>query len=372
MTDENGMLELEHTNEKWRMSIMRINMLLVVFGFFIELAMYFVLAAKDLINQPLSDYFTWFLAIPTILNVIIIVIGRWLIKTSFRKSRWNNYLPVVQLAAICTVFAAIHNIFSVTLCFFCFSQFISTTLNDRRMVRHMAVLNFFFLLIALSFRRFWIYRPKNDEYFLPEAIVALAILLATIVFSEMLIGFQEQRTYFINMGLCKQIEMQDQLNRDQKTDLYGQTLFINTLRKMVECGGTPVQLAVIDIDDFKKVNDSYGHLMGDKIILQLADLMRETFPQRYFLSRYGGEEFTIISKIADVEAFAKKLEKLRSSFEKQKYEGIAEAVTISIGVAELKNGWSAEELFEAADQAMYMSKREGKNRITVFRSEQSL
>jgi diguanylate cyclase (GGDEF)-like protein len=235
------------------------------------------------------------------------------------------------------------------------------------MVRHMALLNFLFLLIALMFRRYWIYKPENDLYFLPEALVACSILAATIVFAGMLIGFQEEKTNFINRGLRQQIEMQDQLNRDQQTGLHGQTLFINTLSKMVDKVDHPLQLVVIDIDDFKKVNDSYGHLRGDEIILKLVELMKEIFKHEYFISRYGGEEFTIICKDSDLEYLVVLLEKLRLAFESHKYEFMEERVTISIGIAQYQPGWSAERLFEAADQAMYVSKRKGKNRISIYK-----
>lgn len=360
------MQELEQTYAKWRRTIMRVNVYLVIFAFIVESVMFFILKEQNLIKQPLPEYFTWFLGIPTGINLINIIIGRLIVRHLPIDSKWSNYIPVVQLAVICMVLAAIHNIFSITLCFFCFPLFVSVIFSDRKMVRHIAGLNIILLSMTLSYRRFSIYRPEHDEYFIAEVFVSLAILAATIVLSEMMIGFQKENTRYINQGFLRQIEMQDQLNRDQKTGLYGQTIFINTLNQIVNKRESSIQLAIIDIDDFKKINDSYGHLKGDQIIHTLSGLMKEMFQHQYFISRYGGEEFTIIFTGCDMGHSVELLEKLRITFEKQKYSFIEDGVTISIGVAVLEAEWTAEKLFEAADSAMYTSKMNGKNCVTVY------
>lgn len=360
------MQRLEQTYAKWRNTIMKVNIYLVAFAFIMESIMFFVLREENLVQQPLKEYFKWFLVIPTVVNLINILIGQLVLRYLLKDSKWSNYVPVVQLAIICTVLASIHNIFSITLCFFCFPLFVSAIFGDRKIVRHIAVLNLLLLSITLLYRKFAIYKPENDEYFLAEALVTLAILAATIALSEMMIGFQSEKTHFINEAFFRQIEMQDQLNKDQKTGLYGQTIFINTLKQIVDMRGTSIQLAMIDIDDFKKINDTYGHLKGDQIIQALTGLMKELFQQQHFISRYGGEEFTIIFTGSELQHSVELLNKLRIAFEKRRYNFMESGVTISIGVAECEDGWTAETLFEAADSAMYTSKMNGKNCVMVY------
>jgi diguanylate cyclase (GGDEF)-like protein len=204
---------------------------------------------------------------------------------------------------------------------------------------------------------------------LAEVIVAVAILGGTYILCKVLIRFVEEKTDIIHLGYVQQIEMQELLNRDQKTGLYGQTIFMNTLDCMIEIANSTLEafaVAVIDIDDFKKVNDSYGHLKGDQVIIKLADLMKKIFNENQFIARYGGEEFVIIFSENVFNQGFNLLEKLRIEFETQKYGFMEDKITISIGIAIWRKGWTSEQLFEAADKAMYTSKSDGKNRTKVY------
>lgn len=362
------MQELKQAYAKWRKILLRTNIYLVICAFFVELLMFFVLKKLDLILQPLPEYFKWFLLAPTIANLLIILTGEILLKRMAPDSKAINYIPIVQLAGICTVLACIHNVFSVTLCFFCFPLFMTAIFGDKKMLNNIAILCFLFMTCTLFYRKFAFYNPKNDIYFLAEAIVAYVVLFATFTVSRVLINFQEEKTQIINNGYQHQLEMQDQLNKDQKTGLYGQTIFNNTLNHMVEISGTTnktILLAVIDIDDFKKINDTYGHLKGDQIILTLSEVMKTVFNE-HFISRFGGEEFAIIFSESEIESAVVKLEELRTKFEKINYIFMEDTVTISIGIAIWQKGWTAEQLFEAADSAMYSAKNSGKNRTMVY------
>lgn len=366
------MQELTPTYAKWRKIILRTNIFMVIFIFIVELIMFLVLNKFDLILQPLPEYFIWFLFIPTIANSIIIIVGSVMIKWISSDSKIINYIPLVQLSAISLVVACIHNIFSITLSTFCFPIFLSAIFGDKKMIRNMVIISYLFITISLFYRKFAIYSPENDIYFSAEAVLAYAFIFATYIIGEVLIKFQEEKTNIINQSYLLRIEMQELLNKDQKTDLYGQTIFANTLNQMVELSESTnegILLAIIDIDDFKKVNDTYGHLKGDQIILALADTMRSLFQNNHFISRFGGEEFSIIFTKIGMDKAVSLLEGLRSSFEKRKYEFMDEKVTISIGIAEWRKGWTADQLFEASDNAMYISKNSGKNKVIIYQDD---
>jgi diguanylate cyclase (GGDEF)-like protein len=241
--------------------------------------------------------------------------------------------------------------------------------SDKKMTRIIGIVCFIFLIITLLYRKFSLYRPKNDRYFLAEAIVTIAILGGTYILCKVLIRFAEEKTDIIHEGYLQQIEMQELLNRDQKTGLYGQTIFMNTLEHMIEIANTSLEtfaVAVIDIDDFKKVNDTYGHLKGDQVIIKLADMLKKYFHDNQFIARYGGEEFTIIFSENEINHGFELLEELRKAFETEKYNFMEDKITISTGIAVWRQGWTSEQLFEAADMAMYTSKSNGKNRIKVY------
>lgn len=223
-----------------------------------------------------------------------------------------------------------------------------------------------FLTFALMHRK---HRLIIDPYFYEEAIVAFVILATTIIICYVLIKVQEEKNSIIRQDNSIKLQMQDQLNKDSKTGLNGYAIFMLTLDQMVELAASTsklIALAIIDIDNFKQINDAYGHLNGDQVIRALSELMKLKYTQNFFVARYGGEEFAIIFSEDEVEHACESLETLRAEFEKQKYSFTENAITISIGYAIWKSGLTSDQLFENADSAMYASKAKGKNTITIF------
>jgi diguanylate cyclase (GGDEF)-like protein len=363
------MKELNLVYERWRNTLLRTNLILTILVFVVEVFMFFLLKKLDLIEQPIRVYLRCFLIMPTITDFLFLYVGNYILKHMLPDSNYINYIPILQMAVICMVIASTHNIFSVTLCLFCFPLFSTIMFSDKKMTGIIGLVCFLFMIITLLYRRFSLYRPQNDRYFLAEVIVAIAILGATFILCNVLIRFAQEKTNIIHQGYLQQIEMQELLNRDQKTGLFGHTIFMNTLEQMVETANKTLKtfaVAVIDIDDFKKVNDTYGHLKGDQIIVALAELMKKYFNENQFIARYGGEEFAIIFSGNELNHGIDLLETLRVAFETQKYGFMEDKITISIGIAIWKQGWTSEQLFEAADTAMYSSKSNGKNRTIVY------
>jgi diguanylate cyclase len=132
----------------------------------------------------------------------------------------------------------------------------------------------------------------------------------------------------------------------------------------------PLSLLVVDIDHFKKVNDTYGHLLGDKVLRTIAQTMKQRLKGRDTVARYGGEEFTIVLPDTPPERAAIVAEQLRSAIENgriRRHDGGEPigAVTISVGATAYIPGESVSEFIHRADEAMYRSKREGRNRVTM-------
>jgi diguanylate cyclase (GGDEF)-like protein len=131
--------------------------------------------------------------------------------------------------------------------------------------------------------------------------------------------------------------------------------------------GTALSVVMIDIDSFKSVNDSYGHLCGDQFIRRIASLLTETVRQTDKVGRYGGEEFCCVLPFTNAENARVLAERLREIVEQTELAFAAHAlrVTISLGVAELGEGCDTlETLIKAADDALYASKHNGRNMVT--------
>jgi diguanylate cyclase (GGDEF)-like protein len=131
--------------------------------------------------------------------------------------------------------------------------------------------------------------------------------------------------------------------------------------------GTALSLLMIDFDHFKKVNDTLGHLAGDHVLRTVAAVVKRTLRVEDVFSRYGGEEFTIIARGADVEHSQPLAERVRTTVQTAtiEYEGTPIPVTISIGIASLacctREG-SVDEMVSIADKRLYLAKEAGRNR----------
>jgi diguanylate cyclase (GGDEF)-like protein len=121
-------------------------------------------------------------------------------------------------------------------------------------------------------------------------------------------------------------------------------------------------MGVIDIDHFKRVNDTYGHLIGDEVLLLLARLMRASFRFDDRLYRFGGEEFVVLMRCTDAAAASLAFERLRSHVERHMFPQVGR-ITVSIGFTELKPGDTPSGAFERADKAVYFAKGQGRNQV---------
>lgn len=126
-------------------------------------------------------------------------------------------------------------------------------------------------------------------------------------------------------------------------------------------------LLVLDIDNFKKFNDTYGHKAGDRVLRSVAASVQDSLRASDLVFRYGGEEFVVILNSIQSDMAFKLAEKIRKGVEKEYFVDKDQKlkVTISLGVACVKEDESELELFERADKAMYVAKRKGRNQVEV-------
>lgn len=161
--------------------------------------------------------------------------------------------------------------------------------------------------------------------------------------------------------------------RDGLTGLYNHTAIKEELTDEISIAGrnnSPLALAMIDLDNFKRVNDTYGHPVGDQVLRTLSLLLKQRLRRSDVIGRYGGEEFVVIFPGTTATVARKVLDQVRQAFFKiQQFSEQGEfSVSFSAGIAQLTLTQDTDELFDSADAALYSAKHSGKNCIALSSS----
>jgi diguanylate cyclase len=130
---------------------------------------------------------------------------------------------------------------------------------------------------------------------------------------------------------------------------------------------TPLCVAMIDIDNFKHLNDTHGHQAGDKVLVHLVEIIQDTLRTNDLIGRYGGEEFLVLLPGSPLEAACEVMQRLQTQMAQKPivWENLELCVTFSVGVATLRPAEIAPALIGRADKAMYEAKRKGKNCVVT-------
>jgi len=170
-------------------------------------------------------------------------------------------------------------------------------------------------------------------------------------------------------------EIAEKANKDFLTGLNNHGYFKEILEKKVASAkesDQPLSLVILDIDDFKKYNDLYGHIQGDQLLQEFGALLKtECDAANYIVARYGGEEFSIIMPNTNIHTAFKFMNELRKKVNDTYYKGVDRllygCLSFSSGIAECeKETYSISELLNKADQAMYAAKKQGKNLVEIY------
>lgn len=186
---------------------------------------------------------------------------------------------------------------------------------------------------------------------------------------------QLQEAKRLNIDLSEQNEaLGNMVIHDLLTGLYTKWFVHEKIEEEIERStrfAQPTSVLMVDLDHFKNVNDSYGHLVGDEVLRELGQVIKDSLRTYDVPGRYGGEEFCLMLPSTNTERTILVAERIRANIEAHKFElpGISFGVTASIGIAGLEERSSvhtADGLIDLADQALYAAKESGRNRIELW------
>ena len=214
----------------------------------------------------------------------------------------------------------------------------------------------FFIVIRIN-----IPVSQYHQHYAPS-IVYLSLVVILVGFSSYLTNYFNHQHFFSDM------EKDIRLLSDELTGIYNKSAFDEKLIKYGELSVKkeyPLCLTVIDIDNFKKVNDRYGHIVGDRVICDVVNIINKTIRSSDIMSRWGGDEFAVISPNQNLKLTIRLMNEIRNKISSTKFERVGQ-ITCSFGISELHKGENLEHFLNRADKMMYEAKSIGKNIVVGY------
>ncbi len=207
------------------------------------------------------------------------------------------------------------------------------------------------ILIALKDGRIDLPAQKLN-YFIYDAFLSyIAITVTILIFKVFLDRYFET--------------VQHILDYDPLTRVFNRRKILHELEKEYERSKRfkqPLSILMIDIDHFKRVNDTYGHLVGDLVLQKVAKVIKNSIRKIDLVGRYGGEEFLVILPGTPLQGAVRVAERIRKKIEEENFP-IVGHITVSVGAAELREYDDIESLIHRADEKLYEAKKSGRNRV---------
>lgn len=366
--------EYKRIDNDWLRLHYKILIGLVIFALAVECFMALIFLNSDLITTTMSRYVWKFIVVPSGVNFICIAMIALAIRT--RRLSQNQKIYAVSLAfvAICFVLFAVHNAFTATYYLFAFA-IILTTIYASYWVTGITALTSMAALISAELFVKWdvdkisIFASTSR---LGNFLVAFFILLACSFVCMIEIRFERQKN---EASIRKEMErylLAQRIQRDELTGVFSRKALHDAMRDMdANEIGRDYIFAMMDIDNFKGVNDQLGHHAGDLCLIELAKILKGN-NGKTTVFRYGGDEFCLLFRNTKMDEAVLICEQIQEKLKGLSFESYPLLkLTVSFGLAAYSDQVNAARLFTNADQALYEAK-EVRNTIRIFKPESYL
>ncbi|MBW7474612.1 GGDEF domain-containing protein [Paenibacillus oenotherae] len=354
---------LDYNRHRWNRMLLNAFWFILLISILLE-SLYLTISAV-----PTDEFIIRYIIRPTLLQLGILLLTETGLR--FLKPRYQDYVIIFASSLLASIIAYVH----ITINFLLIALFLPVVVSIFYFHTRKLVFALSNTLLTVYFLYFF-----NDELNSTVTLVGLTTItvmflsFSLIAWGVMLRGRElmaHLKTYFESNQqlLVKTIWMDKLAKMDALTELYNHMTFHEYFEKLIEqneSNGLPLQLAILDIDNFKLVNDTYGHRAGDAVLQRVSELIRNKTCANDFVARYGGEEFAILFTDKSEADSLVVVEELRQEIASAPHDSLhGKPVTVSIGYAAYESGEGKEIFFHRVDEALYAAKSSGKNKTII-------
>ena len=319
----------------------------------------------DSLTRSVPAYVIGKIILPFAVNMCTYQIGR---KYNEDAEHENDNKNLVCAFALCTIAGNIsifHGYYvplwvtpSIVILF-------CTLFHSEKLQKLLLIYNYVLIIISAALTS-W----ENREftyYYIQNAAVLVVISTLIGLIATVMNKYNQEMVGLTRNFHDKQLEYKEKLETDFLTGLFSRAYVESRAEDALKyCShDNPCSIAMIDLDFFKSINDTYGHENGDKALETLGRVIAAYMNDDLYAGRFGGEEFVLVFEGGEFDTHVMILEDIREVFAKQNYDFMDSSITLSGGIACCTEPVEYQEALKRADQALYQSKADGRNRITV-------
>lgn len=349
---------------KYRDNLLALHFITITVISFVEVVACIVFSKKPwLIEISPMRFLNYNVVLPIIINYTAHVIARLLVLNKKVSDVIKESAVVFATYVTATCIAMIHRNYILTLCSFVFPIVLSGFFNNKKLLNWLTL----FSAISLMFVTFILLIESHiTTSLVVNIMMAYVYILIAYFSSHLAIRFSDRSFNEIKNQTEYNSQLQEQMRLDRLTGVFNHDAFdedFNIAINRFKTRNLPFCLAIIDLDDFKRVNDTYGHGQGNTVLIELTDTLYEHCLISDKIYRYGGEEFAIIFSGRDKDSSLALMEKMLDDFGHRTYPFTDTPITFSAGLDDFDGESSAKDFFNHVDNLLYTAKRTGKNRI---------
>ncbi len=329
---------------------------LVFLAFLVECVISIFIIQSDLLHTTVPRYIMKYIAIPSGINFVGILIDALVLKIKRFTQEFKIYCISLVSSIICFVLFTVHNLFNASFYLFSLAVMLTVVYANYRITLHTAATSLF-LMILSELTISWDVDKESifqSDLRMSNFFVAVFMIIAFTIICLVVIRY-EQRKNLVNIRIEQERTLLEQrIKIDELTGIYNRKALYDMLKDIDDNKNSNYVLSIIDIDKFKDINDTFGHHYGDACLIDFAILLSEN-EIGAIPFRYAGDEFCLIFYNTDLEQVEKECEQLRLKTKQLKINDEI-TFTASFGIARYDENLGAAQLFVQADQALYHAK----------------
>lgn len=352
--------EYKKIDDRWLILHYRTFVALVLFGFLIECIIGASWFTTGHVEISLSTYIIKYVALPLLINLSFVLSGLLVIRSSKMQQKNKAYFISMLYVGVCFVFYTAHIIFDSLYLIFAIPMLLTIVYSNYTLTTLTAIISIASKTISDLFV-VWDpdkINPIDSKYGLANLFISAFILCIFYVVCVIVLRFEKKKNA---ASIQKEIEYhqtQQKLIIDELTEVYNRKALRQAFQDMEEeaCENNSYVFVMIDIDNFKALNDNYGHDTGDECLKEFASILRNHCTEDAMPFRFGGDEFCILLKNTPLESVISTCKSIERDLKNSEVSRTSMPMTASFGIACYDNKMTAPELLKHTDSTLYRAK----------------